>query len=191
MGYLGWSRQSDLPRYQSCYVKAKLEPIAIYRGECLLPILPFPYPTPQSRPCPPLLLHSHIYNNPLHRCPSNKKPTCAVTAAAISPSAASVTVGCEDGSLHGLVVSPHDATVQHAWSTSGAGAAVMAMDVSEDGKVIKLPRRMRRVGRVRTNSWGYSPVQQLGLHVVLTGASGLYRHLAACSAYPVHLCFVG
>lgn len=71
----------------------------------------------------------------LYRCPSDKKPKSAVTAVALSLNEASLTVGCDDGSLHGMKISQNGASVQHAWSSASVGASVLAMDVSEDGQV--------------------------------------------------------
>lgn len=61
-----------------------------------------------------------------------------MSALAISQDETTVTVGCEDGSLHGMKVTQGGERVQHAWSseaTTTAGGAVVAMDVSADGKV--------------------------------------------------------
>lgn len=72
----------------------------------------------------------------MNRCPSDKKPKSSVSAVAISIDESVITVGCEDGSLHGMKISQGGVGIQHCWSKEpgGAGAAVLAMDVSIDGQ---------------------------------------------------------
>lgn len=73
----------------------------------------------------------------MRRCPSDKKPKSPVTAVAVSLDEATMAVGCEDGSLHGMKLSQGGVGVQHTWSkpaAAGAGA-VLAMDMSTDSKV--------------------------------------------------------
>lgn len=50
---------------------------------------------------------------------------------------ATMAVGCEDGSLHGMKLSQGGVGVQHVWSKPAAagGSSVLAMDMSADGKV--------------------------------------------------------
>lgn len=51
---------------------------------------------------------------------------------------ATMAVGCEDGSLHGMKLSQGGVGVQHAWSKPAAAAgacSVLAIDMSTDGKV--------------------------------------------------------
>lgn len=73
----------------------------------------------------------------VRRCPSDKKPKSPVSAVTVSLDEATMAVGCEDGSVHGMKLSQGGVGVQHAWSKpAGAGAgSVLAMDMSTDGKV--------------------------------------------------------
>lgn len=72
-----------------------------------------------------------------HRCPSDKKPKSPISAIAVSMDEATMAVGCEDGSLHGMKLSLGGMGVQHVWSKPppGEAASVLAMDISADGKV--------------------------------------------------------
>lgn len=74
------------------------------------------------------------------RCPSDKKPKSSVSAVAISIDENALTVGCENGSLHGMKISQGGVGIQHCWSNEpgGAGAAVLAMDVSTDGQARRI-----------------------------------------------------
>ena len=72
------------------------------------------------------------------RCPSDKKPKSPVSAVAVSLDEATMAVGCEDGSLHGMKLSQGGVGVQHTWSKPPAAAgasATLAMDMSTDSKV--------------------------------------------------------
>lgn len=73
----------------------------------------------------------------LSRCPSNKKPSSAITSLVICRGNAVVVVGGKDGSIHGMAISPNGTSVDHEWSKTSRemGTEVVAMDASIDGKV--------------------------------------------------------
>ncbi|CAM9399079.1 unnamed protein product [Ascophyllum nodosum] len=73
----------------------------------------------------------------LSRLARGKKPPSGITAIAMSPDEKTMTVGCENGSLHGLNIRQEGAGVQFAWSNESTGAAVLAMDMSSDGQTIR------------------------------------------------------
>lgn len=91
-----------------------------------------PHPKKKQAWCWPGLPFSSVC-----RCPSDKKPKSPVSAIAMSTDEATLAVGCEDGSLHGMKLSQGGMGVQHAWSkpVAAGAASVLAIDMSTDGKV--------------------------------------------------------